>query len=193
MLNKVVVSHGRIVHTCGRRVNTYGPHGEENVRTMAQTIDRPTGLAHSDVETMQQRLIVALETAGLYAPATRDISELRKAWKRAYGVEIGRSTVWRWFGPTFRELESETLFRIADLTQVSARWILRGEGPFGRWIPSDPEKMAMLAIYDELSEPRRERWLDLGRDMLASQKTEPTAPPTIPSKRDPYPATKKRV
>lgn len=129
----------------------------------------PAGVSDRDVPTLHKRLMVALASAGISTPL-----ELVAAWNQRFaatdGKKLLRQTAHKWFSEDIKTMDPETLFRLADLTHYSARWIFRHEGPPGKWLPTDPDKQALLEIWDSLTPEDREAWVRVGSSMVASDK-----------------------
>lgn len=129
----------------------------------------PVGLADADVATLHQRLMIAFASAGINDPQA-----LVRAWNLRYermdGKKLHRQTAHKWFSPNIKTLDPETLFRLADLTKFSARWILRREGPPGKWLPADPDRLAIMEIFDALSNDSRDAWIRIGTQLVPPNK-----------------------
>lgn len=119
------------------------------------------------VDTIHDRLMTALRVNGITQQ-----KELIDEWRRKHGEALSRQLASKWFNGAVENMSTDNLFKIADLTGFSARWILRKEGPPGRWIPADPEKQEVMTIFDELDEERRARWVAYGRDLVQARGAE---------------------
>lgn len=113
--------------------------------------------------------MVALQAAGL-----GDANSLRHAWDAKYkaidGKGLNKQTAHNWINGNFKAIEAENLFRLADMTDFSARWILRREGPPGKWLPADPDRLALLEIFDCLSDKQRDAWIAAGKAMVPEER-----------------------
>lgn len=113
--------------------------------------------------------MIALNAAGI-----RDANDLRRAWDARFktrdGKPLNKQTAHNWINGNFGTLDAENLFRLADLTSYSARWILRREGPPGKWLPADPDRLALMEIYDALPPAKRDTWIKVGVDMVPDEK-----------------------
>jgi len=93
------------------------------LKVLLQRIE--AGLERAD--TIHGRLMTALRASGITQQR-----ELIDEWRRRYGESLSRQLASKWWNGAVENMSTENLFKVADMTGFSARWILRKEGPPGR-------------------------------------------------------------
>ncbi len=80
---------------------------------------------------------------------------------------LPRQTVHRWLQGSIKNMTYENLFRLADLLNVSARWLAVGDVDPSKYIVKDEQEVEMMAIIRDMSHHTRTQWLAIGRSLLA--------------------------
>lgn len=71
-------------------------------------------------------------------------------------------------------------FRLSDALQISARWMIWGTGPIGKWEPLDAEEKEILEAYRELPPALKESARQVLLTLRGSQPPPPRPSPNFP-------------
>jgi len=116
----------------------------------------------------------------MIAHGITNVSELARR------LELPRQTVYRWLTGDIKHLSVENLFRLADLLNVSARWLALGDVEPSKYVIKNETEVEMMSVMKEMSPLAREQWLTVGRSLLAVQKA------GKPTKVNPFPNARLR-
>jgi len=108
--------------------------------------------------TQNDRIRDAMISAGIATPA-----------ELARRLDLPRQTVHRWLGGNIKNLTYENLFRLADLLNVSARWLAIGDVDPSKYLVKDEQEVEMMALIREMSAHTRAQWLAIGQSLLEVQ------------------------
>lgn len=100
----------------------------------------------------------------------------------AQQIGVPKQTIGKWISNEPANITFEYLYKAADALRISARWLSTGEGPPSKGIRLDPDKAALMGIYDRLDPDDRDSWMSLGRK-LAAGKGGPDDPFKLPPPR----------
>jgi len=98
---------------------------------------------------MGRRIYAGMVASGISTPA---------ALAKAAG--IARTTAHRWLNEPISIIDAPTLYAIADVVHLSARWILTGEGSCTVRVPASPSQRRLFEIYSRLTRREREALMD---------------------------------
>lgn len=108
--------------------------------------------------TQHDRIRDAMIAAGIAGPG-----------ELARRLRLPRQTVHRWLAGNIKNLTYDNLFRLADLLNVSARWLAIGDVDPSKYLVKDEQEVEMMAVIREMSAHTRAQWLAIGRSLLGLQ------------------------
>lgn len=99
----------------------------------------------------------------------------------AKAVGCTKQAIFKYLKGESRTIEALLLLQLADAMNVSARWLLTGEGEVSRPYELNPEQLRCLNVLARMPmEQMRDRWISIGEDLANIQ------PPLFPSAADPF-------
>lgn len=91
---------------------------------------------------------------------------------------LPRQTISKWLNNEIKDIGPENLYRLADVLNCSARWLVTKQGTPHRATRMSVEETEAIQIFRTLSEPVRDSWMSSGRALLnASSQAPSTAQP----------------
>ena len=98
-------------------------------------------------------------------------------------TEVGctRAALHNYLNGKNKTIEALLLFLLADALNVSARWLLTGQGAMGREESLTPDQARVLQTFSQLAnEGLRDHWISQGENLLRLQ------PSLVPTVADPF-------
>lgn len=103
---------------------------------------------------------------------------------QALATKVGctKQALYNYLRGDSKQIEVFLLFDLADQLNISARWLLLGDGPPGKGQQLTPEDQRVLNLSALLSDGQRDLWLSQGEEIRKR------APALVASVADPFPA-----
>lgn len=87
-------------------------------------------------------------------------------------ASVERATIGDYLGGEKTSMDALVLFQVADALDVSARWLLTGDGLPGRGRPLATDQHRTLDLYSALPPHWRTHWLDHGEAIRRNHATD---------------------
>lgn len=114
--------------------------------------------------TLRRRPLTPLGGRILDAMASRGIANPAELARR---LEVEGSTVHRWLYVGVRSIDAVTILRLSNTVNTSFSWLLTGEGSPTKRRMLTPDADLLLSLFEELSQPARQRLIDLAAELVA--------------------------
>lgn len=108
----------------------------------------------SKLTPMGKRIAAGMLAAGLHTESSL-----------ARRLGVSHQTVRRWLYEPLTRIEANTLFRIADALNLSARWIVSGDGSPTARIPLTPTTALLIDMHNALSSSAQSILLHVAADL----------------------------
>jgi|MudIll2142460700_1097286.scaffolds.fasta_scaffold568462_1 transcriptional regulator with XRE-family HTH domain len=127
-------------------------------------VEKANGLSGGSFKTLGERIAAARRLRGLN--------------KTEFAAKMGlsKATISDWESGKIKNLRMEHIFRLADVLQVSARWIALAQGiPMRRWLES-AEEYELVARFREMKDSSKSDLLAAARVLgVSDRKGAPSA------------------
>ena len=123
-----------------------------------RTAEKINGLSSGSYETLGERIAAARRLRGL------------NKTEFAAKMSLSKATISDWESGKIKNLRMEHIFRLADVLQVSARWIALAQGiPMRRWLENSAE-YELIALFREMKDSSKSDLITAARVLSVSDR-----------------------